>query len=349
MGCGFASSFLGLMALRMGVGAGEAVLTPSAHSIIADAASPRRLGLALGIFGVGSYVGAGLAFILGAFILGALKHVAPVRLAGFGTFRTWQLVFLAVGAPALPMALWALFLPEPPRPNRSADIDRPVRPGGGLAASLYASMGLVNLTGGFVAVAGYATSAWFPTFLIRTFHYSASAAGLDYGLLVMACGAAGVVCGGLLGDFAVSRVGASGRPAVMGASAACAIPFACAAPLMPTPWQGLLLLAPANLLISMALGLLPAAQQAIAPNHLRGAVSALGTLMVNLIGLGAGPTLVALATDDLFHNPAAVGRSLALVLPLALLVAACCAAGCLRPYARSFASVTARNAGSASL
>jgi hypothetical protein len=154
--------------------------------------------------------------------------------------------------------------------------------------------------------------------------------------------------GGLLGDFAVSRVGPSGRPAVMGAAAACAIPFACAAPLMATPWRSLLLLAPALLLISMALGLLPAAQQAIAPNHLRGGASALGTLMVNLIGLGLGPTLVALASDDLFHSPAAVGRSLALVLPLALLIAAGCAAGCLRPYARSFASVAALNAGPAS-
>ena len=41
LGCGFASSFAELIVLRMGVGAGEAVLTPSAHSIIAEAAPPR--------------------------------------------------------------------------------------------------------------------------------------------------------------------------------------------------------------------------------------------------------------------------------------------------------------------
>jgi MFS family permease len=339
MGCGFASTFGGLLALRMGVGAGEAVLTPSAHSIIADAAPPERLGLALGIFGVGSHIGAGLAFILGAFVLVGLERVGPVHMSGFGTFKIWQLVFLAVGAPALPMALWALSLPEPRRPARARETDHSIRAGAGFFVRHAASAGLVNLTGGCAAVAGYATSAWYPTFLIRTFHWTASAAGIGYGLLVLVCGAAGVVCGGLLGDLVVSRGHASGRLMVMGAIAACAAPFACAAPLMATPWLSLLLLAPANLLISMTLGLLPAAQQAIVPNHLRGATSALGTLTVNLIGLGLGPTLVALATDDLFSDPVAIGRSLALVSPIALLISACCAAGCLRPYARSFALV----------
>ena len=120
----------------------------------------------------------------------------------------------------------------------------------------------------------------------------------------------------------------------MGAMAACAAPFACAAPLMATPVGSLAVLGPAILFITMALGLLPAAQQALVPNHLRGSASALGTLMVNLIGFGLGPTLVALATDGLFESPGAVGRSLALVTPITLLVGACCAAAGLRPYAR---------------
>ena len=337
MGCGFASSFAGLMALRMGVGAGEAVLTPSAHSIIAEAAPEKRLGLALGLFGIGSYIGGGLAFILGAFILVGVEHLGPVHLGWPGTFKYWQLVFLAVGAPALPMALWALSLPEPRRPGRVQEMDRSIRAGVEFFRTHYAGMGLVNLTGGFTAVALYAASAWFPTFVVRTFHWTASAAGIGYGLVVMVCGAVGVVGGGLLGDFAVARGHASGRLMAMGATAACAVPFACVAPLMPTPWSSFLLLAPATLFITMALGLLPSVQQAIVPNHLRGSASALGTLMVNLVGLGLGPTCVALASDHLFDTPVAVGRSLALVAPLALLIAAGCAAAGLRPYARSLA------------
>ena len=45
---------------------------------------------------------------------------------------------------------------------------------------------------------------------------------------------------------------------------------------------------------------------------------------MNLVGLGIGPTLVALATDRLFDDDLAVGKSLALVstlcAPLALVV-----------------------------
>jgi MFS family permease len=346
MGCGFASTFAALLVLRMGVGAGEAVLTPSAHSIIADAAPPRRLGLALGIFGIGSHIGAGLAFVLGAFILHGLDHVGQAHLSGVGNFRVWQLVFLAVGAPALPMALWAFVLPEPRRPNRAAHADHSVRAGVRFFAAHFASVCLVNLTGGFAAVAGYALSAWYPTFLIRNFHWTASATGLAYGPIVMVCGAFGVVAGGLVGDVAVSRRGdASGRVLVMGATAACAAPFACAAPLAATPWISLLLLALAEFFLSMTLGLLPAAQQAIVPPHQRGSTSALGTLMVNLIGLGLGPTAVAVATDDLFHNPAAVGRSLALVLPVALVLSAGCAVACLPKYAQSFAALAESEAG----
>jgi len=334
-GCGFVASFASLAVLRMGVGAGEAVLTPSAHSIIAEAAPAKRLGLAMGIFGIGSYVGAGLAFVLGAFILAGLSRLGPIHLQGIGTFRIWQLVFVAVGAPALPIAAWVVSLPEPRRSIRPQSVDHSIRAGLKFFAAHAASMGLVNLTGGFASVALYATSAWFPTFLVRTFHWTASAAGAGFGLVVMVCGAVGVVGGGVLGDFAVSRGLASGRLVAMAAAAACAAPFACAAPLMASPLASLLALAPAILFSTMALGLLPSVQQAIAPNHLRGSVSALGTLMVNLIGLGLGPTLVALATDHIFGAPAAVGRSLALIAPAALLIAAGCAILGLRPYAQS--------------
>ena len=337
MGCGFVSSYAGLVVLRMGVGAGEAVLTPGAHSIIAETAPANRLGLAMGLFGIGSFIGVGLAFVVGAFVLAGVAHLGPISLPGREPFKVWQLVFLAVGAPALPMALWALSLPEPVRPVLASGADRSLRTALRFFSTHYASVGVVNLTGGFVGVASYAASAWFPTFLIRTFHVSASTVGLEYGFMVMICGAFGVVAGGLAGDFAVARGHASGRLMVMGLTAACATPLVCAAPLMASPLSSFALLAPATFLMTMALGLLPSVQQAIIPSHLRGSASALGTLTVNLIGLGLGPTLVALATDKLFHSPAAVGRSLALVAPLALLIAAVCAIAGRRAYARDLA------------
>lgn len=339
LGCSLVSTFAGLLALRMGVGAGEAVLTPSGHSIIADATPPERLGLAMAAFGVGPYLGGGLAFMLGAVLLAGVRNLGPVHFLMFAPLKVWQLVFLAVGAPTLPMALWALWLPEPKRLARAHGADQSMGAGVRFYGRHFSSVGLVNLTGGFTSVALSAMSAWYPTYLIRSFHWTASAAGAGFGLILMVFGAAGVVAGGLAGDAVVSRGYASGRLMTMGVTCIAGAPFACLASLTQTPLPGLFLLAPAIFLISMALGLLPSVQQAIAPAHLRGSLSALGTLTVNLLGLGLGPTCVALATDNLFGAPAAVGRSLALVSPVALLIAAGCAMVGLAPYARRIVPV----------
>lgn len=67
--CGFATSFGGLFVARMGVGVGEAVLSPAAYSMISDSFDRRRLGLAMGVFGLGSAIGAGLAFMIGGAVV----------------------------------------------------------------------------------------------------------------------------------------------------------------------------------------------------------------------------------------------------------------------------------------
>ncbi|MCS5581930.1 MAG: MFS transporter, partial [Pseudomonadales bacterium] len=48
------------------------------------------------------------------------------------------------------------------------------------------------------------------------------------------------------------------------------------------------------------------------PNRMRGQVTALYMLATNLIGLGLGPTIIALTTDYVFGYDAAIGKSIAL-------------------------------------
>jgi hypothetical protein len=67
-------------------------------------------------------------------------------------------------------------------------------------------------------------------------------------------------------------------------------------------------------------GIAPAALHAITPNEFRGQVTALYLFAINLIGMGFGPTFVALATDRVFQSDLAVGRSLALVTGMAAIV-----------------------------
>jgi MFS family permease len=58
-----ARGFWTLFLARMGVGVGEATLSPSAFSLLSDYFPKERLGTALSIFSMGVFFGSGLALI----------------------------------------------------------------------------------------------------------------------------------------------------------------------------------------------------------------------------------------------------------------------------------------------
>jgi MFS family permease len=54
--------------------------------------------------------------------------------------------------------------------------------------------------------------------------------------------------------------------------------------------------------------------QEIVPNHLRGTGVSILTFCNTLLGLGCGPTLVALTTDHVYRAPEAVGMAISTVV-----------------------------------
>ncbi len=329
----FAPSYAMLLLCRMGVGAGEATLTPAAHSIVADSFPRERLGLALGIFGIGSYVGSGAALLVGAAIT-AWLHGGTIVLPLLGTLKSWQFVFLAIGLAGLPIAGWTATLREPPRKN-DLDAEHTIAGAWQYFRTHARAILLVNITAALAAMATYAMGAWVPSFLIRSYGWTAPQAGTAYGLVVIICGVAGVIGGGALGDFAVARGLAAGRLLVMAFASLCAAPLAPAAALAANGRWSIVLLVPVTLLTTIALGILPSAQQAIVPSRLRGLTAALGVLMVNLIGLGLGPIVIALITDFGFADPKLIRFSLAAALPVMLGASALCGFITIAPYAKT--------------
>jgi MFS family permease len=322
-----AASFAALLVCRAGVAIGEATLTPSAHSIIADSFPRKRLGLALGVFGIGSYVGAGLALLLGAAIL---THL-PTQI---GRWHSWRLLFLIAGAPGLGLGALVLLFNEPghrANERRSGQLH--------VALQYYRTHGYsifcINLSAAFCAMAVYGANAWIPSLLVRRYGWTVVQAGHMYGMLLIGCGVTGVIVGGALADLLVARQISSARPLLMMLCASLAIVFSLGAPLAATPRFALLLFVPFSLLTTMTLGILPSAQQAITPSHLRATNAALGVLTVNLIGLGLGPTLIGLLSDRLGAEPMALQKALAVILPCALAASAACAGLSLKAYGRS--------------
>ena len=117
--CGFTSRFYHLLLLRMGVGLGEAALSPAAFSMIADYFPRRKRATALSIYSIGIYLGAGLAFTGGAILLGWADRLVSSRegnpLPVLGDIQPWQIVFLAVGLPGLLLTCLLATVREPNR------------------------------------------------------------------------------------------------------------------------------------------------------------------------------------------------------------------------------------------
>ena len=110
---GFATSYALLAVARLGVGVGEASVSPAAISMQADLFPQAVRARANAIFSTGVYLGMGLSLPLGGAISQrwdrAFGDNGPLGLAG------WQAAFIGVGLPGLLVAVWVWSLREPQR------------------------------------------------------------------------------------------------------------------------------------------------------------------------------------------------------------------------------------------
>ncbi len=112
--CGLASRYWHLLLGRLGVGAGEAALSPAAYSLLADLFPKEKLTLPTSIMGIGGAVGTSLAAMLATKVIAAVPS-AGITLPLLGTLQGWQIALLLSGIPGLLLAPLVLTLPEPLR------------------------------------------------------------------------------------------------------------------------------------------------------------------------------------------------------------------------------------------
>jgi len=192
--------------------------------------------------------------------------------------------------------------------------------------------GSVLLGYALLATASYGFFTWSPSFLIRTYGWEPSSAGYSFGLIVLTLGTGGTLLGGILADRLLVRGRLDAKMYVSMYAGATILIFGCLAPLMPTAPLALLFLAPTVMAIGVPVGLGPAALNFITPNQLRGQVIALYLFAVNLVGLGFGPTIVAVITDYGFGDPGAVRYSLSVFAVVISASAMLCVAWGMKAY-----------------
>ena len=342
--CGLSRNFAQMFLARIGVGVGEAALSPATYSMLSDMFPRDRLGRAVGVYSIGSFIGGGLAFLIGGYVINLLKRVDTVVLPLLGALRPWQVTFFVVGLPGLLVALLILLTVRDPgrRGLRLGADGRASKPSIGDTFRFLArhrrTLCCHFLGFSFYAMALFALLGWTPAFYMRKFGLSPTEAGYMLGAVVLAANTAGVFCGGWLMD-ALARRGHADAPLRAGViGAACMAAPAVAFTQVDSLWLSVGLLLPAMFFASFPMPTSTAAMQILPPNQLRAQVSALFLLISNLIGLGLGTTAVALLTDRWFRDPAAVGQSLsALIGAAAVACVVLLAMGC-GSYRRSLAA-----------
>jgi MFS family permease len=327
-GCGLARTFWQLAACRMGVGVGEATLSPSAYSLISDYFPPEKRSTAISVYSMGIYVGAGLAFILGGFLTDWVGQQSPA-LPLVGAVRSWQLVFFVVGLPGLLVALLLRTVREPNRegvhqimPGSSAVAPMPLRGVLVYMRDNRVTFLCLNLGIAMVALYGYGATSWVPSLFIRRFAWKTGQTGLVFGLIVAICGTLGIVGGGKLADRLRERGLHDADLRVAFLSAVAGMPFVLLFPLTPDGRWAAALLVPVTIFMSAPFGVAPAAIQQMMPNRMRAQATACYLFVINLIGIGLGPTIVALLTDQVLRDPKSVHLSLMVVGAITFALAA---------------------------
>ena len=79
--------------MRVGVGVGEAALSPSAYSLISDYFPKERRATAISVYSMGIYIGSGLAFLLGGLVVGLAPNRARWDLPLVGPYTARKLSF----------------------------------------------------------------------------------------------------------------------------------------------------------------------------------------------------------------------------------------------------------------
>lgn len=345
--CGFARSFASLFLARVGVGVGEAALSPPAYSLLSDYFSEESLPRAMAVYTLGITIGGGLAYIIGGAVYEYFLQHGAVALPLLSDLGPWQMTFVIVGLPGVILVLLLSLMVEPPRrgvlPQSGSDY-RLSEVSAHLRRHWQAHTSLI-LGVSLLAVLGYGTMAWYPEFLVRSHGMSRADAGSQFGLIFILAGSAGT----LLGGFSARPLRARGyQDASMRLILWIALlwlPPAALGPLLGDQRLALWAAVPIVFFLNSYFALAIAALQGITPNRMRAQVSALLLFMTNLLGLALGPSAVAALTDFVFGGDVYLARSLSLLPLLVCPLAAVLLGWGLKYYRAALQESTAANGG----
>lgn len=284
---GLAGNYWQLFMARIGVGIGEAGCSPPAHSMISDIYPPHQRASAMSFYSSGINVGIMLGILFGGFI---------------NEYFGWRAAFFVVGLPGVIVALILQFtVIEPVRgwsekvvsEDKPADLKVVIK---FILARKY--LVHVSIAAGLSGLVGYALINWTPSFFIRTYAMSTG----DVSIWV----AAGVGLFGALGTFGwgvlCDRLGKRDKRWYLWLPALSIILTVIPVLIVFTTedkYTSLIASLFTSLFTTAYLGSTLAIFHGSVELRMRATASALYFLVLNIVGLGCGPSLIGLISDAL--------------------------------------------------
>ncbi|HIE88811.1 MAG TPA: MFS transporter [Pseudomonadales bacterium] len=299
--CGLTRSYWQIFFARIGVGIGEATLSPSTTSLIGDYFPRKDIPLALSIFATGPIIGTGIAFVIGGFVLDMVEHANPMVLPFFGALKPWQQTFIYVGLPGMFLAAFFLLLKEPARrPSMAPDT------GTSDTAQLIAfykdnartitfhHLGFVSLV-----LTGYAFVFWSITFFVRVHDVPAAEASQVFGWIFIVFGPMGPLLIAYLAKKLTDRGYQDANMTAGMIGGILTIPTVLLIQVAPTATWAFIFYAPALLAVNSPFGIAAGALPVITPPHLRARVAAI-YMLTGASGMMFGPPLAGAFNEYIF-------------------------------------------------
>jgi len=293
MGCGLSATYGQLVVARMTVGVGEAGGVPPSYAIISDYFPPGQRGTAFGLFNLGPPIGQALGVAFGAAIAAAYD---------------WRLAFLLLGGVGVVAALAVLrFVPEPRRGGLDSPPTAALAPATPEAAGFMATVKmffsrptlvLIAVASGVTQIVTYGAGNFTTLFLMREKGMTLQDVSLWYALVVIFGMGGGIYVSGRVIDMFTRRSKAAYATIPAISLTLAILPFLGFVWAPTWPVALMFLVGPTFLNYFYLSSAVTLVQQEVAP-HQRVMSGALLLLIMNLTGMGLGPTFVGFVSDAL--------------------------------------------------